>query len=195
MPCSSRYGLRAPRCPAQRCYNRDFIRQLDARVGDIVSVRKAGEIIPEIIGVERTGVRWIPCRMSSRSSVRCAVRRCTTMRDEAAIRCTSASCPAQLLRNLMHFASRDAMDIDGCGEGNLQKLIDAGLVKSAADLYDLTVEAAAAARQKVDVWANNLVRSIEARQDPRPVAAAVRVRHSACRPEGGPHPERPLRLA
>ena len=60
--------------------------------------------------------------------------------DEAAIRCTSASCPAQLLRNLMHFASRDAMDIDGCGEGNLQKLIDAGLVKSAADLYDLTVE-------------------------------------------------------
>ena len=82
--------------------------------------------------------------------------------DEAAIRCTSASCPAQLLRNLMHFASRDAMDIDGCGEGNLQKLIDAGLVKSAADLYDLTVEQLLPLGKKVDVWANNLVRSIEA---------------------------------
>lgn len=82
--------------------------------------------------------------------------------DEAAIRCTSASCPAQLLRNLMHFASRDAMDIDGCGEGNLQKLIDAGLVKSAADLYDLTVEQLLPLGKKVDVWANNFVRSIEA---------------------------------
>lgn len=59
---------------------------------------------------------------------------------------------AQLLRNLMHFASRDAMDIDGCGEGNLQKLIDAGLVKSAADLYDLTVEQLLPLGKKVDVW-------------------------------------------
>ncbi len=62
----------------------------------------------------------------------------------------------------MHFASRDAMDIDGCGEGNLQKLIDAGLVKSAADLYDLTVEQLLPLGKKVDTWANNLVRSIEA---------------------------------
>ena len=121
-------------------HNRDFIRQLDARVGDIVSVRKAGEIIPEIIGVEkdRRPLDSVPYEFPKFCPV-CGAP-VYDDEDEAAIRCTSASCPAQLLRNLMHFASRDAMDIDGCGEGNLQKLIDAGLVKSAADLYDLTVE-------------------------------------------------------
>ena len=100
--------------------------------------------------------------MKCRSSARCAARRCYDDEEEAAIRCTGAACPAQLLRNLMHFASRDAMDIDGCGEGNLQKLIDAGLVQSAADLYDLTVEQLLPLGKKVDTWANNLVRGIEA---------------------------------
>lgn len=143
-------------------HNRDFIRQLDARVGDIVSVRKAGEIIPEIIGVEkdRRPLDSVPYEFP-RSCPVCGAP-VYDDEDEAAIRCTSASCPAQLLRNLMHFASRDAMDIDGCGEGNLQKLIDAGLVKSAADLYDLTVEQLLPLGKKVDTWANNLVRSIEA---------------------------------
>ena len=143
-------------------HNRDFIRQLDARVGDIVSVRKAGEIIPEIIGVEkdRRPLDSVPYEFPKFCPV-CGAP-VYDDEDEAAIRCTSASCPAQLLRNLMHFASRDAMDIDGCGEGNLQKLIDAGLVKSAADLYDLTVEQLLPLGKKVDVWANNLVRSIEA---------------------------------
>ena len=143
-------------------HNRDFIRQLDARVGDIVSVRKAGEIIPEIIGVEkdRRPLDSVPYEFPKFCPV-CGAP-VYDDEDEAAIRCTSASCPAQLLRNLMHFASRDAMDIDGCGEGNLQKLIDAGLVKSAADLYDLTVEQLLPLGKKVDVWANNFVRSIEA---------------------------------
>ena len=143
-------------------HNRDFIRQLDARVGDIVSVRKAGEIIPEIIGVEkdRRPLDSVPYEFPKFCPV-CGAP-VYDDEDEAAIRCTSASCPAQLLRNLMHFASRDAMDIDGCGEGNLQKLIDAGLVKSAADLYDLTVEQLLPLGKKVDTWANNLVRSIEA---------------------------------
>ena len=143
-------------------HNRDFIRQLDARVGDIVSVRKAGEIIPEIIGVEkdRRPLDSVPYEFPKFCPV-CGAP-VYDDEDEAAIRCTSASCPAQLLRNLMHFASRDAMDIDGCGEGNLQKLIDAGLVKSAADLYDLTVEQLLPLGKKVDTWANNLVHSIEA---------------------------------
>lgn len=87
------------------------------------------------------------------------------------------------------------MDIDGCGEGNLQKLIDAGLVKSAADLYDLTVEQLLPLGKKVDVWANNLVRSIEASKTRDLSRLLFAFRHSACRPEGGPHPERPLRLA
>ena len=143
-------------------HNRDFIRQLDVRVGDTVSVRKAGEIIPEIIGVDkdRRPADAQPYEMPRF----CPVCGAPVFNDEeeAAIRCTGAACPAQLLRNLMHFASRDAMDIDGCGEGNLQKLIDAGLVKSAADLYDLTVEQLLPLGKKVDTWANNLIRGIEA---------------------------------
>ena len=143
-------------------HNRDFIRQLDVRVGDTVSVRKAGEIIPEIIGVD---MDKRPAGAQPYEMPRfCPVCGAPVFDDEeeAAIRCTGAACPAQLLRNLMHFASRDAMDIDGCGEGNLQKLIDAGLVRSAADLYDLTVEQLLPLGKKVDTWANNLVRSIEA---------------------------------
>lgn len=143
-------------------HNRDFIRQLDVRVGDTVSVRKAGEIIPEIIGValDKRPADAQPYEMPKF----CPVCGAPVFEDdeEAAIRCTGAACPAQLLRNLMHFASRDAMDIDGCGEGNLQKLIDAGLVKSAADLYDLTVEQLLPLGKKVDTWANNLLRGIEA---------------------------------
>lgn len=143
-------------------HNRDFIRQLDVRVGDTVSVRKAGEIIPEIIGValDKRLADAQPYEMPKF----CPVCGAPVYDDEeeAAIRCTGAACPAQLLRNLMHFASRDAMDIDGCGEGNLQKLIDAGLVKSAADLYDLTVEQLLPLGKKVDTWANNLLRGIEA---------------------------------
>ena len=143
-------------------HNRDFIRQLDVRVGDMVSVRKAGEIIPEIIGValDKRPADAQPYEMPKF----CPVCGAPVYDDEeeAAIRCTGAACPAQLLRNLMHFASRDAMDIDGCGEGNLQKLIDAGLVKSAADLYDLTVEQLLPLGKKVDTWANNLLRGIEA---------------------------------
>ena len=143
-------------------HNRDFIRQLDVRVGDTVSVRKAGEIIPEIIGValDKRPADAQPYEMPKF----CPVCGAPVYEDEeeAAIRCTGAACPAQLLRNLMHFASRDAMDIDGCGEGNLQKLIDAGLVKSAADLYNLTVEQLLPLGKKVDTWANNLLRGIEA---------------------------------
>ncbi len=142
-------------------HNRDFIRELDARVGDTVLVRKAGEIIPEIIGVvkDKRPETAVPYEMPRV----CPVCGAPVFDDEeeAAIRCTGAECPAQLLRNLMHYASRDAMDIDGCGEGNLQKLIDAGLVKSAADLYDLTLEQLLPLGKKVDTWAKNLLAGIE----------------------------------
>ena len=147
---------------AATLHNQDFIAEKDIRIGSKAIIRKAGEIIPEIIGVEkdRRPLDSVPYEFPKFCPV-CGAP-VYDDEDEAAIRCTSASCPAQLLRNLMHFASRDAMDIDGCGEGNLQKLIDAGLVKSAADLYDLTVEQLLPLGKKVDVWANNLVRSIEA---------------------------------
>ena len=143
-------------------HNQDFITEKDIRVGDTVLVQKAGEIIPEILSVDfdKRPEGTVPYTLPDA----CPVCGAPVVRDEdgAALRCTGAECPAQLQRNITHFASRDAMDIDGCGEGNLQKLIDAGLVKSAADLYDLTVEQLLPLGKKVDTWANNLVRSIEA---------------------------------
>ena len=108
-------------------HNRDFIRTLDVRIGDTVLVRKAGEIIPEILRIvpECRPLDAVPYEMPQV----CPVCGAPVLDDEeeAAMRCTGAECPAQLLRNLMHFASRDAMDIDGCGQAVLQALIDADL--------------------------------------------------------------------
>ena len=141
-------------------HNRDFIRELDIRVGDTVRVRKAGEIIPEIIGVnlDKRPVDVLPYEMPET----CPVCGAPVYEDpdEAAIRCTGAECPAQLLRNLMHFASRDAMDIDGCGEGVLKTLIAAGLVKSAADLYKLQASELEQLERMGKKSAENLVDSI-----------------------------------
>lgn len=121
-------------------HNRDFIREKDVRIGDTVRVRKAGEIIPEILGYvpEKRPADSVPYEMPSV----CPVCGAPVFEDgdEAAIRCTGAECPAQLLRNLMHFVSRDAMDIDGCGQAVLQSLIDADLIHSAADLYTLKAD-------------------------------------------------------
>lgn len=142
-------------------HNRDFIRELDVRIGDTVLVRKAGEIIPEIVGVvkEKRPADTVVYEMPQV----CPVCGAPVYEDpdEAAIRCTGAECPAQLLRNLMHFASRDAMDIDGCGEAVLQALIEAELIQSAADLYYLTIEDILKLDRKKEKSAQNLIHSIE----------------------------------
>lgn len=142
-------------------HNRAFIQQLDVRVGDIVSVRKAGEIIPEIIGVALD--QRPPDTQPYEFPRFCPVCGAPVYNDpeEAAIRCTNVSCPAQLLRNLIHFASRDAMDIDGCAEKQLQTFIEKGWVSSAADLYDLTFEQLQTLGKKVEKRASNLINSIE----------------------------------
>lgn len=121
-------------------HNLDFIREKDIRIGDTVIVQKAGEIIPEIVSVVRENRPRDAAEFVFPD--RCPVCGAPVERDPdgAAIRCTGAECPAQLLRNLMHFASRDAMDIDGVGPAVLQQLIDAGLVSNPADLYDLKPE-------------------------------------------------------
>lgn len=121
-------------------HNQDFITQKDIRIGDTVIVQKAGEIIPEILGVVKE--KRITDAEPYFLPETCPVCGAPVMRDAdgAAIRCTGAECPAQLLRNLTHFASRNAMDIDGLGPAVMQLLIDNGLVKTAADLYDLRVE-------------------------------------------------------
>lgn len=141
-------------------HNRDFIRSLDVRIGDTVLVRKAGEIIPEILRVnpDKRPLDAVPYEMPRV----CPVCGAPVLddEDEAAMRCTGAECPAQLLRNLMHFASRDAMDIDGCGQAVLQGLIDAGLVKSAADLYSLEAGQAEQLDRMGKKSAKNLIDSI-----------------------------------
>ncbi len=143
-------------------HNRGFIRELDVRVGDTVRVRKAGEIIPEIIGVNLD--KRPADAQAYEMPETCPVCGAPVYEDpdEAAMRCTGAECPAQLLRNLMHFASRDAMDIDGCGEGVLKMLIAAGLVKSAADLYTLQTEQIEPLERMGKKSAENLVSSIAA---------------------------------
>ncbi len=120
-------------------HNQDYITEKDIRVGDTVIVQKAGEIIPEIVEVDlsKRPEGTVPYVLPQT----CPVCGAPVSRDEdgAAVRCTGAECPAQLLRNLVHFASRDAMDIDGLGPAVLQQMVDNGLVHTAADLYDLTV--------------------------------------------------------
>lgn len=143
-------------------HNRDFIRNLDVRIGDTVLIRKAGEIIPEILRVnlEKRPPQAIPYEMPCQ----CPVCGAPVLDDEeeAAMRCTGAECPAQLLRNLMHFASRDAMDIDGCGQAVLQGLIDAGLIHSAADLYTLEAKQIEKLERMGKKSAKNLTDSIQA---------------------------------
>ncbi len=121
-------------------HNQDFITEKDIRIGDTVLVRKAGEIIPEVLSVvedkrpEGTQPWFLPKT--------CPVCGAPVERDEdgAHTRCTGAECPAQLLRNLAHFASRDAMDIEGLGIAVVENLVNAQLVKTPGDLYFLEEE-------------------------------------------------------
>ena len=121
-------------------HNQDYVTEKDIRVGDTVVVQKAGEIIPEIVSVvrEKRPEGTTPYHLPET----CPVCGAPVERDPdgAAIRCTGAECPAQLLRNLIHFASLDAMDIDGVGPAVMRQLIEHGLVSNPADLYDLRAE-------------------------------------------------------
>ena len=121
-------------------HNQDFITEKDIRIGDTVLVQKAGEIIPEILSVDLTK-RPEGAKPYTLPEV-CPVCGAPVYRaeGESATRCTGAECPAQLLRNLTHFTSREAMDIDGVGPALLEQLVNAGLVRKASDLYSLDVQ-------------------------------------------------------
>ncbi len=142
-------------------HNQDYIAEKDIRVGDTVIVQKAGEIIPEIVEVdfakrpEGTAPYVLP--------ELCPVCGAPVVRDEdgAALRCTGAECPAQLLRNITHFASRGAMDIDGCGPAVIQQLVDTGLIRNVADLYSLHARDVAQLDRMGAKSAENLIRAIE----------------------------------
>ncbi len=142
-------------------HNQNFIDEKDIRIGDTVVLQKAGEIIPEVVEVLR-GLRpegTEPYHLPET----CPVCGAPVARDEdgAAIRCTGAECPAQLHRNLTHFASRDAMDIDGMGPAVMSQLIGQGLVKTPADLYFLTRDQLAGLERMGKKSAQNAVEAID----------------------------------
>lgn len=146
-------------------HNQDYITQKDIRIGDTVVVQKAGEIIPEIVEVapEHRPAGAVPYYLPQT----CPVCGAPVERDPdgAALRCTGAECPAQRLRNLTHFASRNAMDIDGLGPAVLNQLIESGLVKTAADLYDLTAADIAPLERMGEKSAANAVAAIYKSRD------------------------------
>lgn len=142
-------------------HNQDFIAEKDIRIGDTVLVRKAGEIIPEVLSVvmDKRPEGAVPYRFPEV----CPECGAPVARDEdgAHIRCTGAECPAQLLRNLAHFASRDAMDIEGLGIAVVENLVKAGLVKTPGDLYFLHEEDVAELERMGKKSAQNLLSAIE----------------------------------
>lgn len=121
-------------------HNQDFISQRDIRIGDTVLIRKAGEIIPEILEVDFT--KRPEGTVAYHLPEKCPVCGAKVEKDEdgAFLRCTGAECPAQLSRNIAHFVSRDAMDIDGLGSAIVEALIEKNLIKSPADIYYLTLD-------------------------------------------------------
>ena len=146
---------------AATLHNQDNIDRLDLRIGDTVLLQKAGEIIPEVLSVNREKrPDWaVPFVMPAL----CPECGSPVVRDEdgAALRCTSPECPAQRLRNIAHFASREAMDIEGLGISVCESLINSGLVSTAADLYSLDRDAVAALDRMGDKSAANLLAAIE----------------------------------
>ena len=142
-------------------HNSDFIKEKDLKIGDTVVIQKQGDVIPEVIKVvkeKRTGkeqetVIPIVCPVCGAPAVR--------EEGEAALRCTGIECPAQLLRGIEHFASKECMDIDGLGYKIVEQLIDKGLVSNIADIYKLTLDDIASLKKNGKKFAQNLIDSIE----------------------------------
>ncbi len=139
-------------------HNEDFIREREIRIGDRIRVRKAGDIIPEVLGAaahkEGAPVFEMPAVCPS-----CG-QPVSRLPGEAALRCLNPECPAQQMRNLIHFASRGAMEIDGCGPAVLEQLVAKGYVANAADLYSLTMEQLLTLDKFKEKSASNLLAAI-----------------------------------
>ena len=140
-------------------HNQDFITEKGIAIGDTVTVRKAGDIIPEVLCVTKHGGN--PCYTFPSVCPSCGAA-VIREEDEAAIRCVNPECPAQALRNIIHFASRDAMDIDGLGEAVATQLVEKELVHSAADIYTLTREQLLELDKFKEKSADNLLQAITA---------------------------------
>ena len=142
-------------------HNEDFMKEKDIKVGDTVVIQKAGDVIPEVVEVvkqKRDGTEKevsIPrtCPVCGAPAVR--------IEGEAAVRCTGIECPAKLFRNLVHFVSREAMNIDGLGENIIQQLLDNNLISNIDDIYTLTFDDIASLKKNGTKFAQNLINSIE----------------------------------
>lgn len=144
-------------------HNQEFITQRDLRIGDRILVRKAGEIIPEVLRSVSHAEGSVPYHIPEE----CPVCHSKTVRDEAVIRCVNPACPATLRRNLIHFASRGAMNIEGLGPALIDLLLENHLIASSADLYDLTKEQLLGLDRMGELSAQNLLNSIDhSRQNP-----------------------------
>lgn len=158
-------------------HNEDFINEKQIGIGDTIVVRKAGEIIPEVLSVskhcENSSVFKVPTHCPSCNS--------PVFREEgeAVIRCTNADCPAQLLRNLIHFTSRDAMNIEGLGPAVLEQLVNAGQVSNIVDLYTLDFNAVTALERMGEKSAQNMFEAIEKskQNDLSRLITALGIRH------------------
>lgn len=142
-------------------HNKDFIREKDIRINDYAVIQKAGDIIPEVVEilVEKRDKDSTAFQMP----VKCPVCGAAVINDEddPFTRCINSDCPAQLIKNIIHFVSRDAMDIDGLGQALIERFVGEGLIKSAADLYFLKRETLSVMERLGEKSADNLVNAIE----------------------------------
>ncbi len=160
-------------------HNQDFIKEKDLKIGDTVVIQKAGDVIPEIVKVlkeKRTGEE-----KEFEMPTVCPVCGAEAVREEgeAAIRCTGIECPAKLFRNLVHFVSREAMNIDGLGESIIGQLLDRKLIENIADIYTLQFEDIASLKKNGQKFAQNLVDSINKSKenDLHRLITALGIRH------------------
>ncbi len=160
-------------------HNEDFIKEKDLKIGDTVIIQKAGDVIPEVVEVikeKRTGKE----KEFSMPKV-CPVCGAEAVREEgeAVIRCTGIECPAKLLRNIIHFVSKEGMDIDGLGGSIVEQLIEKGLIKNIADIYTLKLEDIASLKKNGKKFAQNLIDAIEnsKQNDLYKLITALGIRH------------------
>ena len=141
-------------------HNEDFIKEKELMIGDTVVIQKAGDVIPEIVCSKKEKRTGIEKKFEMPKT--CPVCGATAIREEgeSAIRCTGIECPAKLFRNLVHFVSREAMNIDGLGENIIFQLKEKELIFNIADIYDLTFEQISSLKKNGTKFAQNLIDSI-----------------------------------
>ncbi len=141
-------------------HNQEFINDKNISIGDIITVRKAGDIIPEVLSVYKKGNNKTPYTLPEKCPV-CGTK-AVRDEDESVLRCPNVDCPAQIMRSIIHFSSKGAMNIDGLGPAIVEALLDNGLIKSVADLYELDMDKLLSLERFKEKSASNLLKAIEA---------------------------------